>query len=82
MVKFVPGICFCVFLVVFFFFSTQSVTLVYQKFSTGGKVGENYCMAHAVSLFYLKEINDAKSVCQKSNSVKKRYYKLSGHNSS
>lgn len=46
MVKFVPGI----------FFSTQSVTLVYQKFSTGGKVIENYCMAHAVSLFILKKL--------------------------
>lgn len=72
MVKFVPDI----------FFSTQSVTLVYQKFSTGGKVIENYCMAHAVSLFYFKKINDAKSVCQNPNRVKKRYYKLSGHNSS
>ena len=81
MVKFVPGICFCVFFGCFFF-STQSVTLVYQKFSTGGKVIENYCMAHAVSLFYFKKINDAKSVRQKPNRVKKRYYKLSGHNSS
>ena len=66
MAKFVPGI---------FFFPTQSVKLVYQKFSTGGKVIENYCMAHAISLFYLKKVNDTKSVCQKTNSVKKRYYK-------